>query len=277
MVAIFTCIVFSTADAIHAQDFLHEAGNPTPETQEQTTPSQTPTQKPISAQAEPPWREVSWKKLPRNILQDQRDIWLFPTQLAHGHHWVPTLVIIGVTAGLLASDAHTSPYFRQTNFFHGFNNGASSTITATETAVIPLAIYAIGLKRKSSYTQQSALLAGEAVADSFVVYAAINSLTRRLRPLDIAPNGNFSDTFFKSNKLLTNSSFPSGHTIAVFSVATVLANRYKDHKWVPWVAYGFAALIGFSRVSLGEHFPSDVFLAGALGYAISHYVVLRGR
>ena len=53
--------------------------------------------------------------------------------------------------------------------------------------------------------------------------------------------------------------FPSGHTIAAFSIATVFAERYHRHRWVPWTAYGLAGLIGFSRVTLQAHFPSDVF------------------
>jgi membrane-associated phospholipid phosphatase len=44
---------------------------------------------------------------------------------------------------------------------------------------------------------------------------------------------------------------------------------------VPWVAYGIAGAIGFSRVSGQAHFPSDVFLGAALGSSISRYVVLR--
>jgi hypothetical protein len=43
-------------------------------------------------------------------------------------------------------------------------------------------------------------------------------------------------------------SFPSGHTIAGFSVATVVSRRYgKKHRWVPDAAYGMAALVGASR------------------------------
>jgi membrane-associated phospholipid phosphatase len=75
--------------------------------------------------------------------------------------------------------------------------------------------------------------------------------------------------------LLPNGSFPSGHTIAAFSVATVISRRYGNHKWVPYAAYGTAALIGFARITLSAHFMSDVFVGGVLGYSISRFAVLR--
>jgi membrane-associated phospholipid phosphatase len=68
---------------------------------------------------------------------------------------------------------------------------------------------------------------------------------------------------------------PSGHTIAAFSVAVIIARRHGNHRWVPYVAYGMAALVGFSRLSLLSHFSSDVFMGGALGYSISRFTVLR--
>jgi membrane-associated phospholipid phosphatase len=60
-------------------------------------------------------------------------------------------------------------------------------------------------------------------------------------------------------------------------VATVVASRYHKHAWVPWVAYGFATAISFSRVTTLSHFPSDVFLGAALGYTITRYQVLIPR
>src|SRR5258708_16759720 len=59
----------------------------------------------------PSEREVSWRTLPRDFLHDQKDIWLFPGQLAKGRHWIPTLAITGVTAGLIAAAPHVMPYF----------------------------------------------------------------------------------------------------------------------------------------------------------------------
>src|SRR5476649_1715965 len=57
-------------------------------------------------------RAVTWKSLPKDFLHDQKGIWLFPLQLAKGHYWLPTLAVVGGTAGLIVSDPHTMPYFR---------------------------------------------------------------------------------------------------------------------------------------------------------------------
>src|SRR5208282_4597696 len=97
------------------------------------------------------------------------------------------------------------------------------------------------------------------------------------RPAAIGHGGNFADTWFDDHTSVfrPNGSFPSGHTIAAFSVATVIARRYGNHKWVPYVAYGTATLIGFSRVTLSAHFTSDVFAGAVLGYSISRFTVLQ--
>ena len=222
---------------------------------------------------------MSWRKLPRTCLQDQKDIWLFPVQLGKGRHWLPTIAVIGVTGALLAADAHDTPYFRRTQRFEGFNDVFSGRNTAVGMAMVPAAFLVVGHFRHDSYAEKTALLAGEAYADSAIVDIVMKVATRRLRPSDIAPTGNFSDTFFNSPKSPSgiSTSFPSGHAAAAFSIATVFAHRYRRHRWVPWVAYGVAGAISFSRVTTQAHFPSDVFLGAALGFTIAEFGVLRPR
>lgn len=53
-------------------------------------------------------------------------------------------------------------------------------------------------------------------------------------------------------------SFPSGHTSSAFATATALTLGTK--KWYVAVpAYIYACGVGYSRMRLGVHFPSDVF------------------
>ena len=220
-------------------------------------------------------RDVSWGLLASNILDDQRAMWLFPAQLAHGHHWLPTISVIGITGGLIVADPHDAPYFRRTNNFQQFNSAFSGTASAVGIVAIPALTYVVGLARKDSYAQKTALFAGEVAADSFVLYAFTNLTTHRLRPSDIAPQGNFSDTFYDGHRAVLANSFPSGHTTEAFAIATIFARRYRKHRWVPLLAYGAATVIAFSRISLQSHFPSDVFLGAALGYTVARYDVLR--
>jgi membrane-associated PAP2 superfamily phosphatase len=241
----------------------------------------TPSQSQLERHRDDPGsrREVSWRSLPKNFLQDQKRVWLFPAQLAKGRHWVPTLAISGLTAGLLVADPHAMPYFEtHERNLDDINDVFDPLITTGEVIALPLSLMVAGYARHDTYQVSTALLAGEAYADVAVVDLAIKAVTRRKRPSDVAPGASYHDTFFAGGKSpFKGSSFPSGHAAGVFAVATVVASRYRHHKWVPWITYGFATAISLSRVTTRAHFPSDVFLGAALGYTITRYEVLRPR
>jgi len=225
-------------------------------------------------------REVTWRSLPKDFLHDQKAIWwVFPGQLAKGRYWLPTLAVTGGTAGLIVADPHVMPYFRtHARNLDDINDVFDPLITSAEVVALPVSLMIAGYARHDSYQVGTALLAAEAYADSAVVDLAMKAITRRKRPSDVLPGAPFNDTFFNGGKSpFKGSSFPSGHAAGVFSVATVTACRYHNHRWVPWVAYGFATAITFSRVTTSAHFPSDIFVGAALGYTITRYEVLRPR
>lgn len=234
---------------------------------------------PLFAQTNAPAdRPISWKKLIPNMLEDQARVWTFPARLTTAGQWIPTTAVLGGTAGLVALDPTEGAYFRRTSTFQPFNNVFTGQATLTGILAAPVTFYVAGLFRHDSKLTDTALLAAEALGDSEFVTTIIKDTTRRVRPEAIPTNGNFSDTWFESpgSVLRGRGSFPSGHTIAAMSVATVIARRYgKQHRWVPYVAYGLTALIGFSRMTLSAHFASDVFMGGAMGYSISRFTVLQ--
>ena len=127
------------------------------------------------------------------ILEDQKDLWLFPTQLAHGKHWVPTLVIAGVTGVLIATDPHDEPYFRNNKAFEETSEIFSTSNTGIVEVGVPFATYAIGLLRHDSYTQQERRCARQACmkhdppGDHPVV-------GRASRPSQVAAGQDFRDT-----------------------------------------------------------------------------------
>jgi membrane-associated PAP2 superfamily phosphatase len=224
-------------------------------------------------------RQVTWRSLPRDFLHDQKEVWLFPVQLAKGKHWVPTLAIVGGTAVLIATDNNTAPYFRNHQpQLDDLNDPFNAYITTAEVVAVPASLMIAGYKRHDDYQIQTAILCGEAYGDSAIVDLVMKAVTRRERPIDVPAGKSFDDTFFAGGQSpFHGSSFPSGHAAAVFSVATVVAGRYRNHRWVPWLAYTFATAISFSRVTTSAHYASDVFLGAALGYAITKYTVLQPR
>ena len=62
---------------------------------------------------------------------------------------------------------------------------------------------------------------------------------------------------------LTSYSFPSGHTETAFALAVALSFLYPRQRTIFYI---LAALVAFSRVYNGEHFPLDVICGGLIGY-----------
>ena len=72
-------------------------------------------------------------------------------------------------------------------------------------------------------------------------------------------------------------SFPSGHTCAAFAFGVALC-AVLPQKWAKAAALIAAALMGFSRLYVGVHFPSDVIvgaLVGALCGLVGTWIVTR--
>lgn len=67
-----------------------------------------------------------------------------------------------------------------------------------------------------------------------------------------------------------NYSFFSGHSSAAWSIATVIAEIYKeDYRFVPYLAYGAAALGSYARVHKDAHWPSDVLFGAIAGHFVT--------
>lgn len=66
-------------------------------------------------------------------------------------------------------------------------------------------------------------------------------------------------------------SFPSSHASNCFALATVIWGFYRRRGWI---AFGPAALVAFSRVYVGVHWPSDV-LAGCFCGVFSGLLAIK--
>ena len=128
----------------------------------------------------------------------------------------------------------------------------------TDCGSVPASYFVTGPRGRAEFRTRALWGAG-VVALAGILDQVLKNLSCRARPS--APGaGTFFATFPCFPAPYALASFPSGHATTAFAAAVVLALWF-PRGTVPFV--GVAVLVGFSRVMLGAHFPSDV-LAGAL-------------
>jgi membrane-associated phospholipid phosphatase len=127
----------------------------------------------------------------------------------------------------------------------------------------PIVIYSIGLIKKDSTIKNQALFIGQTFLVSAFITTAIKYGTKIERPYVTYPD---IDTAYSS----IGYSFPSGHTSTAFATATSLSMEYP--RWyVIAPSFVWASAVGYSRMHLGVHYPTDV-IAGAIVGSGSAYL-----
>jgi membrane-associated phospholipid phosphatase len=134
--------------------------------------------------------------------------------------------------------------------------------------------YLIGRWSHHDQLAEASSLSAEALLSAGLWSSVLKTVSGRTRP-----GGGSEGRFFTYHPSAheTPGSFPSGHATGAFAVATVFAHVYQEHRWVSWVAYGTAGLIGAARVAQGRHYPSDVIVGGLLGNSFGRMAVARGQ
>ncbi len=202
--------------------------------------------------------------------------------------------IIGIGAGALATtililkdrniDHFFSPVKDKHQSFSRFN--ASFTELGGNYGLGLSALFAgySLLSHNEKGIETSALL-GEALITSSIWTRLIKLSTGRARPFDFYINGDHRwsgpiKQWTERNEKLPPSyfdAFPSGHTATAFSIATVFATQYSEIKAVPIISYSLASLVGVSRIIEHQHWSSDVFTGGLLGYFCAKQICNRAK
>jgi undecaprenyl-diphosphatase len=95
-----------------------------------------------------------------------------------------------------------------------------------------------------------------------VVNVAVKPLARRRRP-DRAAQDVPAE---RQGRMPGSRSFPSGHTAAAVAFASG-AGRFVPAAGIP--LHALAALVGYSRVHTGVHYPGDVFAGSLIGLVVA--------
>ena len=122
-----------------------------------------------------------------------------------------------------------------------------------------------GRMRRKNWREMGILLLLCVGASALVCNLILKPCVNRIRPYDLL---GYVDALLIPP--LPDASFPSGHTAACFAAATAVCA--KNRAW-GFAAYIFGAVMGFSRLYLGVHFPTDVLAGAAVGTAMAALTV----
>lgn len=190
-----------------------------------------------------------------------------------GRQWGTAAGVIGVSMALYAFDEDIRD-FAQRNQSDGLDDASKYVFEPLGSGIIilPLTIgyYAYGAIAGNQRASRIGLTGIKAMAVTAVFTYALKYATQRHRPHDDdPPNPRIWEGPFGSYQ---STSFPSGHSSVVWSVAAVFASEYRNKLWVPIMSYTLASLASASRVYDDKHWASDVFFGAALGFFIGKFV-----
>lgn len=171
-------------------------------------------------------------------------------------------LVLAVTAGLIATDRQASRALPNSHPDLS-RNLSNASLVGTGAALGGLWIY--GMKTHNDHANETGELTLESLANTFTVYTLAQFLAGRERPKEGTGNGRF----WIHNGL--NSSFPAGHPMFTWAMATVAAHEY-PRPWVELLAYGAATTVSVTRYTARLHYPSDVVVGSLFGYLIGTHI-----
>lgn len=238
-------------------------------------------QEPLPSSGAPREDRPYWRtNLFRRVFTDQKYLvteW-WPSELRRPGFSVP---LLGATVAALSSQ-HAGEHSYDFSLGTRMDNGSRGSTDAIAGGFTRLgngaaaagllgATYLVSRWTGHDRLAETSSLSAESLLDAGIWITVLKGTFARVRP-----NGTQGGTFFQYGRPHADS-FPSGHAMGAFALASVFAEQYRDKRWVGWCAYGTATLIGTSRVALGRHFPADVLVGGLLGTSIGRGVVARAR
>ncbi|MGB7599956.1 MAG: phosphatase PAP2 family protein [Candidatus Sulfotelmatobacter sp.] len=196
------------------------------------------------------------KRSVTRIGQDQKRLYLAPFK-PHNFKW-DAIVLIG-TGAFLAADRHIENNVPNSHF-QLYQD--TSDIAIAGLAASLGGIYLYGIKTEHQHARETGELELETLVNTFLIYTPMQLILGRQRPGE----GNGQGDFFKHHAL--NTSFPSGHAMFTWAMASVLADEYPK-PWARVLSYGAAFTVTFTRFMARDHWSSDIYLGTGLGLAIA--------
>jgi len=193
------------------------------------------------------------------LIHDQAGIYSSPFHSAN-LKW--DAVFLAGTAALIATDKRT---IGEVSNGHIDLSRNISNAGIYGTGAAAGAIWLTGIVTHDPHAQETGYLTTEALVNALPIYAGLQLIAGRERPNEGVGHGRF----LQNHSI--NSSFPSGHAMFAWTMASVIAHEY-PHKWVKVLVYGAAGAVSVTRFTGREHFASDIAVGSMLGYLIGRHV-----
>jgi membrane-associated phospholipid phosphatase len=202
------------------------------------------------------------KKLFGNFLLDQKEIWTSPFHMhkSDAKWWI---LFGAATAVLIATDHRSSTIFENSTGQVAWANHVSNIGSVYTLIPIAAGFYGFGVLRDDPKAREVGILGGEAMLDTLIVVEVLKPIAGRNRP----DAQNEAGHFFEGGN-----GFPSGHAIASWALASVIAHEYGKSKLVQIVAYGLATVVSGARFAARQHYASDILVGAGMGWFIGRFV-----
>ena len=195
----------------------------------------------------------------RRGLQDQKELYAAPFKVKN-LKW--DALFLGTTAALIATDRQV---MREIPNDHVDIGHSVALAMLLGTAAVPGSLWLYGLKTGDRHADETGYLTLESLANTFLIYTPMQFIAGRERPDEGTGNGRF----WRHGNF--NTSFPAGHPMFTWAMASVVAHEYPK-TWVKVLVYGAAVSVSGGRLVGRNHFPSDVWVGSILGYLIGTHI-----
>jgi hypothetical protein len=194
----------------------------------------------------------------KRILEDQKGIYLSPFEPSHLKY---DAVFLAGTAAFLVTDRRIENNLPggHYQFYQDSSNIAIGGLAATLGGV-----WLYGIKGNHPHARETGELELETLVNTFLVYTPMQFIAARQRPGE----GNGHGDFLRHSMI--NTSFPGGHAMFTWAMATVVAHEYSQ-PWVRVLNYSAAFTVTLTRFLARDHWASDMWVGTALGLGIGTF------
>jgi membrane-associated phospholipid phosphatase len=204
----------------------------------------------------------------RDVTLDQKRIWTSPFHMTQRQFWTLAVPLVGGTVGLKSLDNRIQRELPNTQDQYKWGGRISRLGSGYSLGMAVGATTLGGHYAGRPDVAQMGRDGAEALVSSLIVTYAMKAVTWRERPDGLHSRGSFYSG---------GDSFPSGHAMASFAVATAMASNRRCPKWLAVTMYGAATAISLSRVASNRHFASDIYFGAFTGVLIGKSISLASQ